>query len=961
MLGRPIDFFDDLPLSFHPSVSGESASELFTPMTPKKLLTIQFTVLFALLSISALQASAQSTFVQPRIRQAVDETKLTVLKHNTYPLARAEFDRGPAPADLPMENMLLVLKRSPEQEAALDKLMAEQLDKSSPNFHKWLTPAEFGRQFGPSDQDIQTVTSWLGSHGFQVIEVSNGRTVINFSGNAGQVQQAFHTAIHSYVVNGEQHWANSSDPQIPTALTPVIAGINTLHNFPRKAAYVRAGEFTKSKETGKVTAVNPQFTFPGGCQSTTGSNCFVVGPSDFATIYNVQPLYNANIDGTGVTISVVGQSDINPKDNIDFRSIFGLPAGTLNILPTTFPSGACSSDPGLNGPNTSTDFEAEAAIDTQWSGGVAKGATIDYVRCASTNTANGVDLAATYIVDTLNVNNTISIVSDSFGNCEAMLGTAGNLFYFQTWQQAAGEGISVFVAAGDTGSAGCDSDADAPPSSPAVLGLAVSGFASTPFNVAVGGTDFNDILNETTFWSTTNNSTTQASALSYIPEVVWNNSCSSVLFGLDFGFSMDPVANCNNPKLTTQSSTTSDTVDTVGGSGGASNCVSGDGQDVTSCAGGYTKPPWQAGVGVPNDGVRDLPDVSLFAGNGFFGGSFYVVCQQDSNTGTGSSTSSCNLTAPFLDFQGFGGTSVGTPAMAGIMAMVVQKTGEKQGTPNAVLYALAKQTAALPCNSNGTVSPSCIFHDLQVGAGTNAMPCVPGTPSALDCPVPPSGDKNGVLSGFSTTTGYDLASGLGSVNAANLVNGWSSAVFGPDFSLSLPATPPTPTTVTVAAGGTATTMLTVTGANGYNGTINFTAASCSGLPAGNSCSFSPASVGPGNGTTTLTLTNTGSGMLTPAGRQNMPGSQVSTGRFMLLFSCFAILWLGIQAGRRRLRWSVVASLLVVGCLFGIAACGGGSSMVTPPPPPPTVTNRTVVITATDGTNTHSIYFLLTVQ
>jgi subtilase family serine protease len=960
LLGRPIDILDDLPLSFHPSVSGESASELSTPMTPKKLHTIQFTVLFALLSVSALQASAQSTFVQPRITQAVDETKLTVLKHNTYPLARAEFDRGPAPASLPMESMLLVLRRSPEQEAALDKLMAEQLDKSSPNFHEWLAPAEFGRQFGPSDQDVQTVTSWLGSHGFQVIEVSNGRTVISFSGNAGQVQQAFHTAIHSYVVKGEQHWANSSDPQIPTALAPVIAGINTLHNFPKHAAYARAGEFIKSKETGKVTAVNPQFTFPNA--ANCGTNCFAVGPTDFATIYNVLPLWTGTgtpggkkIDGTGVTIAVVGQSDINPQDNVDFRSIFGLPAGTLNILPTTFPAGVCSSDPGLNGPNTQSDFEAEAAIDTQWSGGVAKGATIDFVRCASTNTANGVDLAATYIINTLDVAPTnIAVLSDSFGNCELDLGSAGNLFYFQMWQQAASQGISVFVASGDSGSAGCDIDADAPPSSPSQFGLAVSGTSSTPFNVAVGGTDFNDFTNPAQFWSTTPNPTTNStgvSALSYIPELVWNNSCASVEFA-SLGFSADPVANCNNSQLTgTGGANSQDTVETVGGGGGASNCTSSDSVDAAGCFGGFAKPFWQAGLGVPNDGVRDVPDVSLFAGNGF-NSNFYIVCQQDDNKG--GNLKSCDLSSPFLDFQGFGGTSVSAQAMAGIMALVVQETGENQGNPNPVHYNLATQAN--------------IFHAIT---GNNAMPCTPGIP---DCTNAASGDKFGVLTvqtgplagsiGYNNTGGFSLASGLGSMDAFNFVTNkaWTTALPA-DFSLSLPnpPAPPTPTTLTLTPGGSQTTTLTITGSGGYNGTINFTAASCSGLPAGNSCSFNPPSVGPGNGTTTLTVKNTGSGMLVPASHQNTSGSQAGASRLILLFSCFAILWLGIQAGRRKLRWSVVASLLVVGCLVGIAACGGGSSMVTPPPPPPNASNQTVVITATDGTNTHSIYFLLTVQ
>ncbi|MGB8522332.1 MAG: protease pro-enzyme activation domain-containing protein, partial [Candidatus Acidiferrales bacterium] len=473
-------------------------------MTPKKLLTIQFVALFTLLSIPAQQASAQNTFVQPRITQAVDESQLTVLKHNTYPLARAEFDRGPAPASLPMENMLLVLKRSPEQEAALDKLMAEQLDKSSPNYHKWLTPVQFGQQFGPADQDIQTITSWLGSHGFQVVNVSNGRTVINFSGNAAQVQQAFHTAIHSYVVKGEQHWANSSDPQIPTALTPVIAGVNTLHNFRWKPANVHAGEFIKSKETGKVTPLNSNFTF-AGC----GSSCFALGPTDFATIYNVLPLWTANNDGTGVTIAVVGQTDIHGADDTQFRTIFGLPVpgpiradGTsllLNII-----QNPNAGDPGIIGPTTQNDDEAEADIDTQWSGAVAKGATIDYVKSASTNASNGVDLSSTFIVD----QNLAPILTESYGACELDLGSAGNLFYYNMWRQAAGEGMSVFLASGDQGSAGCDFG---PNVTVATMGLQVSGFASTPFNVAVGGTDFNDINSSgqviTTFWGP-NNSTT---------------------------------------------------------------------------------------------------------------------------------------------------------------------------------------------------------------------------------------------------------------------------------------------------------------------------------------------------------------------------------------------------------------------------------------------------------------------
>jgi subtilase family serine protease len=922
-------------------------------MTPKKILAIQFTALFALLSIPALQVSAQNTFMQSRITQAVDESQLTVLKHNTYPLARAEFDRGPAPASLPMENMLLVLKRSPEQGAALDKLMSEQLDKSSPNFHKWLTPVQFGQQFGPSDQDIQTITSWLGSHGFQVVNVSNGRTVINFSGNAGQVQQAFHTAIHSYVVKGEQHWANSSDPQIPTALTPVIAGVNTLHNFRWKPANVRAGEFIKSKETGKVTPVNPQFTF-AGC----GSTCFALGPTDFATIYNVLPRWTANNDGAGVTIAVVGQTDINGADDTQFRTIFGLPVpgpiradGTsllLNII-----QNPNAGDPGTIGPAPgSNDDEAEADIDTQWSGAVAKGATIDYVKSASSNAGQGVDLSSTYIVD----NNLAPILTESYGACEFDLGSAGNLFYYQMWQQAAAQGISVYIAAGDQGSAACDFGQNV---TVATNGLQVSGFASTPFNVAVGGTDFNDISSSgsvlTQFWGP-NNPTTQASALSYIPEVVWNNSCTSNLFA-QFGFSADPVANCNNPAVTSPGDGI-DTLVVVGGGGGVSACTSGNPADASSCIGGYAKPSWQAGSSVPNDGKRDIPDVSLFSGSGLFNGTFYIVCQMDANSGAGSSTSSCNLTAPFLDFQGFGGTSVATPAMAGVMAMVVQQTGENQGNPNPVHYTLAAQAN--------------IFHGIT---GTNAMPCTPATPDCTDATgsdqfgvtTVQTGPLAGALGYGASSNGFNLAAGLGSVDVANFVTGFASAVIAPDFSLSLPATPPTPTTVSLAAGGSASTTVTITGTTGYTGTVTL---SCSGLPAGTTCAFTPTTPVQVTGTAAvpvpLMLTNTGSGMLSPTGQRSTPAArQVGSGRLMLLFVCFAIMWVGIQAGGRRLRWSVAASLLLVGTLLSIAACGGsgsssgggggggGGSTA--------VTNQTVVVIATDGTKTHSTYFLLTVQ
>jgi Pro-kumamolisin, activation domain/Bacterial Ig-like domain (group 3) len=687
----------------------------------------------------AASASAQQPMPAPASRlvtQAIDNNVRTRLAGNVHPLARAEFDRGEAPPELPMERMLLVLKRSAQQEVALRGLIDDQQNKSSANFHHWLTPQEFGAQFGPAGSDIAAVTGWLRSSGFQVAQPSNGRTTIEFFGTAGAVKQAFQTAIHKYVVNGEQHWANASDPSIPTALAPAVAGVVTLHNFPRRSNLTVHGTPLAAPAGQNVL---PLFTFTP--QQTT---LYGVGPTDFATIYNVLPLWNAGIDGTGQTIAIVGETNIHVSDIENFRTLFGLPAKDPQII--------------LNGPDPGIDGdETEAILDVSWSGAVAKNATIELVVSASTESTLGVDLSALYIVD----NNLAPIMSESYGICEATIGNAGNSFYNALWQQAAAQGITVLVSAGDGGSAGCD---DFDTESAAVDGLAVSGFASTPYNVAVGGTDFDQTaLTAPTYWSATNNATTGASALSYIPETTWNDSCAGM--GID------------------QCTSTSQFFNIVGGSGGPSSCATQS--SGGTCLSGYSKPAWQTGTGVPMDGVRDLPDVSLFASNGF-NNSFYIICQGDA--GFFGSPETCSLTN--FTFVGVGGTSASAPAFAGIMALVNQKlamtggAGTRLGNANYVLYKLAAQAGA-SCNSStvALTGNSCIFYDIT--KGNNSVPCNPSTPN---CGAPPAGvDNFGVLvdpnnsnnPAWLTTPGYDLATGLGSVNANNLVNAWGTATFTP--------------------------------------------------------------------------------------------------------------------------------------------------------------------------------------
>ena len=677
------------------------------------------TCVFILISFTRSMAQSGG---QPRITQPIDAHKVVRLAGNTHPLAQAQFDRGAAPDDLPMERVLLVLQRGADQETELQNLLEDQQSKSSPQYHQWLTPEEFGQRFGPADADIAAVTDWLVSQGFRINKVSTGRTAIEFSGTAGQVRQAFRTEIHKYIVNGKEHWANARDPQVPAALALVVRGIVSLNNFRAKPLHRHLGTFRRSP-AGKYT---PDFTitFPGI------GTFFGVGPSDFATIYNAEPLWNQGIDGTGQSIAIVARSDISLQDVRDYRSLFGLPANDPVII--------------LDGPDPGFDAggdETEADLDVQLSGGVAKGATIDVVISQSTEATDGVVLSALYIIDS----NLAGIMSESFDNCEFFMGDANNAFQEGLYQQAAAQGITVVVSAGDTGSADCD--AAFVDGWTVSGGLAVNGVASTAFNVAVGGTDFDDDSNPSLYWNSSNNPSTRASAKSYIPELVWNESCIA-----------NPLYGCSSAQSRT-----------AGGGGGPSSCVSTVNGSGAPCLAGRPKPAWQGGQGVPADGVRDIPDVSFFAGG--VAGSFYPICESDTNPGN----AACNVNPVFPPyFLGVEGTSASAPAFAAVMAMVQQKMGGRQGNANYVLYPLAAKNPST-CNSSASPTSTCIFYDIT--KSNNSMPCVGGSPN---CNVT-SGTGLLVDSNNSpawlATFGYDRASGLGSLNIANLVNQWNSASF----------------------------------------------------------------------------------------------------------------------------------------------------------------------------------------
>lgn len=673
-----------------------------------------------------------------RIVSSIDESQRVTLKGTMHPLASAANDRGAVADSMKLERMHLVLKRSDSQESALRQLIGELHTPGTASYHKWLTPDQFGKQFGPSDQDIATVQAWLTSHGFSVTQVNPGKQTLEFSGSAGQMREAFHTQIHQYQVKGETHYANANDPQIPAALAPVVGGFVSLNNFRVKSYVKPLGKATYDPKTDKAT---PQWTIGGN-----GSYSFALAPGDYAVQYDLNPLYSAGIKGAGQTIAIVNDSNVNIDLVNQFRSLFNLPVNPPQVI-------IDGNDPGVDGinnPDGPNGDSVEAYLDVEWAGAVAPNATVDLVIAADTQLENGLQLAAEHAV----YGNVAPIISLSFGSCEPALGTY-NQFLSGLWEQAAAQGITVLVSTGDSGSAGCDDDNT---QEYAVSGQAVNGFGSTPFNVAVGGTDFYysdwatggaSIAN---YWSLTpSNAAPAVSILGVIPEQPWNAS--------QFGLNINSQYSYDG------------TTDIAGGSGGASNCQAGSGSTSSggwlSCTGGYAKPSWQTGFG---DTMRDLPDVSLFASSGI-NASYYPICATDGDCQT--------ISNGTVQIFGVGGTSASTPSFAGIMALVNQEYG-RQGQANYVLYPLAAQFQS-------SAHPP--FHDVTVG--TNTVPCATGSPDCIAAPAglnytitdPSLGTAvegqigTGTTPEYNAALGYDLASGLGTIDAYNLVTDWNKVTF----------------------------------------------------------------------------------------------------------------------------------------------------------------------------------------
>jgi len=798
-----------------------------------------------LIFLLAMAAMAQSEQIS-RVSDLAGRSRIG-LGGNIHPLASSVNDLGQASESLLLPRVTLFFNRTAAQQAQLDELLRAQQDPASAHYHQWLTPQEFADRFGVSESDIEKTADWLAAQGFKVVERPPSRSYIVFSATAAQIHSAFGTEIHNYMVSGEQHYANAGIPTLPVGLAGVVLGFRGMNDFRPKPRGV---------------AMAPRFT-----SSLSGKH--FVAPDDFATIYGLKPLYNNGTDGTGQTIAVVGQTDVVIGDIQTFRSVSGLPV--LNFQNVLVPG---STDPGVL-PND----VVEADLDLEWAGAVARGASLVFV--TSTNVFDSLQYAIT--------SNVAPVISISYGDCELHFSTAELSQINELARQASAQGITVVAASGDTGAADCDYPIGKTAVSSATHGPAVDVPAAIPYVTGVGGTQFTQFTDPNTpnpYWSLVNNSM-NGSALSYIPELGWNETSTEIQIG-----------------------------GSIAASGGGVSTF-------------FPKPDWQKGIGVPADGFRDVPDLSFHAS---FDSDGYLLCSQSSCVNGYRAADNTLLVV--------GGTSAGTPALAGVVALLNQVAGPRQGNINPRLYQLASTS-------------SDAFHD--VVTGDNIVPCTAGS---TGCP-------SGGSFGFTAATGYDQVTGLGTINAYNLVSEWASTAPPPpaaDFALSASAA-----TLALKRGSSGAVNISVQALNGFSDAITFSCSVASTLT-NVTCSASPSTVS-GSGTVTATITAASQA----SSRLRRPLSPAAP--LLALFPAAVVLMLASSRQWRKTVWMQRTWFSMIVLMIGFAAtgCGGassasptsnsgsGSTSGSPPATTSTPATGTVVIQGTSGAHVHAVAVSITVS
>jgi subtilase family serine protease len=859
---------------------------------------------FSTLILCTLIFSTLSFAAAPdRIAGPVVSSQLIKLSAGVPLKAQPQYDQGPVDPSFKLNHITLLTVPSASQQKAITQLLAQQQDPRSPQYHKWLTPEQYADRFGLSPNDIQKLTTWLQSQGFSIREVARARNFIVFSGTSAQVECVFQTEIHNFEVDGEKHFSNIASPSIPVALSGVVTGIRGLSNFHLKSHVIHS---------------KPNYTEP-----VSGGDNFWIAPGDIAAMYDITPLYSAGIYGNGQTLAVMGETDVYLADLNDFRSGFSLPQISGCTLNSNLVITACDTTNFkyvLNGTDTTGLPDSvqqgdliEADTDIEWSGAVAQQAQIIYVNSPDPN-GNGVWDSWYYAVD----NKVSPVITLSYGGCEfsealysaedpGLRGTFG--LDEPELKMANAEGITFMNSSGDNGAAECDPTETDPNDTLATGGMAVSYPASSPEVTGVGGTLIPYPDYTPTYWNSSNGST-GGSATGYIPEQGWNDAQEWGEACVDDPSVYGSFCTANG---ITSWATAQSFFDISAGGGGASNCYT-----ISNgvCTGGFPQPTWQANLAIPGQTtkVRFSPDVSLIAAV-FWPG--IIVCTPVNEVlGNGDTASMCaNGIAGFFSYgYTFGGTSFATPMFAGIVTLLNQylgNSGTGLGNINTILYSLA----ATPANG--------AFHPVEVGS--NGVYCEPGTPAVVGWPAalqcPSSGANAGFFgfdaSNFDPTTGYNLVTGLGSVDANKLAKAWASATT--NFTLT-----PTTGAFTVAPGVTAgPDTITVTSTSGFvtNGqTAESLTYSCSGLPSEATCVFSPTSP-TSSATVTVSITTTA-----PTAQLRAPLGHGNRIFYAMLLPGLVGIFLTVGSRKRAARGVRLLSFIVVLGLstMWLVTCGGGS-------------------------------------
>ena len=615
-----------------------------------------------------------------RVVATVDAARRVALADGRPAWANPSADLGALPANFPMQHATIVLARAPESQRAFEQFLDRQQQPGSADYHRWLTPVEVGERFGVPASDIAAVADWLASANLHVESISNGRTLITFSGSAAAVGEAFGARLHRYSVNGEERISVESEPSIPAALAPVIRAVSGLYTV----------EINPMHGSGAAGGPEPS------PKATVGSTHYVF-PADFAAIYDLSPAYASGVNGSGETIGIIGRSRVDNTDIEYFQQLSGIAVRDPTVIVP--PNGTDPGAPQTSQVSSPSDDQLEATIDVARAASVAPGATIDLIVSGSSSSYNGIYIASQYAIDTNPV--PAHILNLSFGACEKSGGARGVALWDVLFSQAAAEGISVFVCSGDSGAAGCDKYFSTPPASQV---LNPNYICSSSYATCVGGTEFADSSKPSQYWSATNGSS-HLSALGYIPEGGWN----------------EPLGSGGAPR-------------TAASGGGVSAYI--------------PTPAWQAGV-APGYQGRYTPDVALSssAHDGYF------LCFAAAGNGCPGAT--------LQRFEYVYGTSASAPSMAGIAALINQSAGGPQGNLNPALYRLS-------------VTSPAAFHDVTVPSSGVAT-CDVNTPSMCNNSTPGSTGLTGGLAGYPVGPGYDLVTGLGSLDAGNLLASWRSS------------------------------------------------------------------------------------------------------------------------------------------------------------------------------------------